>query len=58
MLTEGRMVGVGCQGDELNYENPNHQQKVMFTFRVNSVCACADAYVCLDNDPLGKEFNT
>lgn len=52
------MVGVGCQGDELNYENPNHQQKVMFTFRVNSVCACGVAYVCLDNDPLGKEFNT
>lgn len=41
---------------ETNYGNPTHQPKVMFTFGVNSVCACALAYLCV-HWSLGKEFN-
>lgn len=39
---------------ETNYGNPTHQPKVMFTFGVNSVCACALVYNCVDTDSLGR----
>lgn len=51
-------MGVGYQGNKLNYGNPTHRPKVMFTFGVNSVCVCARLHMCLcvDTDPLGKSL--
>lgn len=36
------------------YGNPTHRPRVMFTFGVNSVCACTQ--VCADTDPLGMSL--
>lgn len=47
----------GCRvlRKQTKYGNPTHQLKVMFTFGVNSVCACALEYVC-GHWSLGKKF--
>lgn len=52
----GQVGGCRMPRKQTNYGNPTHQPKVMFTFGVNSVCACALAYLCV-HWSLGKEFN-
>lgn len=52
----GQVGGCRMPRKQTNYGNPTHQPKVMFTFGVNSVCACALAYLCVDIDPLGKSL--